>query len=68
MIVLCDLIFSALILFGICWCFFISQTMELWQFFIALLLCYTSARYLLFSYLEYYIINSLEVINEEEDE
>ena len=67
MIIICDLIFSILILFGICWQFCVCQAMEPWQFFVSMLACYVGARYLLFSSLEFHIISSLQVMFEEDD-
>ena len=57
-----------MITIGVCWQYFICQSMELSDFLIALLLCYTCARYLLFSSLEFHIVSSLELIQEEEEE
>ena len=68
MIIICDLIFSILILFGICWQYCVWQAMETWQFLIALLICYVGARYLLFSSLEFHVISSLDVIKIEQHE
>lgn len=68
-IIICDLIVSIVITIGVCWQYFIHQSMEVSDFFIALLLCYTCTRYLLMTSLEFHILSSLEFeqIDEEEE-
>ena len=68
MIIICDILFSTLILIGVCWQHFICQEMTTGQFYLALLGCYVGARYLLFSSLEFHIISSLNVVKVEEEE
>lgn len=68
MIIICDLVVSIVITIGVCWQYFIHQSMELSDFLIALLLCYTCARYLLMSSLEFHMLSSLEFEQVDEEE
>lgn len=68
MIIICDLVVSIAITIGVCWQYFIHQSMELSDFLVALLLCYTCARYLLMSSLEFHMFNSFEFERVDENE
>lgn len=68
MIIICDLVVSIGIMIGVCWQYFICQSMELSDFLIALLLCYTCARYLLMSSLEFHMLSLLEFEQVDEEE
>ena len=68
MIIICDLVVSIVITIGTCWQYFIHQSMELSDFLIRLLLCYTCARYLLMSSLELHMFSSLEFEQVDEEE
>ena len=68
MIIICDLVVSIVITIGVCWQYFIYQSMEPSDFLIALLLCYTCARYLLMSSLEFHMFSSLEFEQVDEEE
>lgn len=68
MIIICDLVISIVITIGVCWQYFVYQSMELSDFLVALLLCYTCARYLLMSSLEFHMLSSLEFEQVDEEE
>ena len=68
MVIICDLVISIVITIGVCWQYFVYQSMELSDFLVALLLCYTCARYLLMSSLEFHMFNSFEFERVDEDE
>lgn len=68
MVIICDLVISIVITIGVCWQYFIHQSMEPSDFLIALLLCYTCARYLLMSSLEFHMLSSLEFEQVDEEE
>ena len=68
MVIICDLVISIVITIGVCWQYFVYQSMELSDFLVALLLCYTCTRYLLMSSLEFHMLSSLEFEQVEEEE
>lgn len=68
MVIICDLVISIVITIGVCWQYFVYQSMELSDFLVALLLCYTCARYLLMSSLEFHMLSSLEFEQVDEEE
>lgn len=68
MIIICDLVISIVITIGVCWQYFVYQSMELSDFLVALLLCYTCTRYLLMSSLEFHMLSSLEFEQVDEEE
>ena len=68
MVIICDLVISIVITIGVCWQYFAYQSMELSDFLVALLLCYTCTRYLLMSSLEFHMLSSLEFEQVDEEE